>query len=100
INRNRQAEVFEEIFQHAQSCIDDYNAFVLAYGQTGFRKSSTMEGGTIETAVGMIPRAVEQVFRITEFMKTGKGWQYKMEGQFLDIYNKTIHDLLAPQTRQ
>lgn len=32
----------------------------------------------------MIPRAVEQVFRVTEFMKT-KGWQYKMEGQFLEI---------------
>jgi kinesin family protein C1 len=32
----------------------------------------------------MIPRAVEQVFRGTEQMKT-KGWEYKMEGQFLEI---------------
>ena len=32
----------------------------------------------------MIPRAVEQVFRGTEQMKM-KGWEYKMEGQFLEI---------------
>jgi kinesin family protein C1 len=62
----------------------------------------------------MIPRAVEQVFRVAEFMKT-KGWVYRMEGQFLEIvgfrypllailethvyahqYNETIHDLLLP----
>ncbi len=32
----------------------------------------------------MIPRAVEQVFRVADELKT-KGWQYKMEGQFLEI---------------
>ena len=34
--------------------------------------------------VGMIPRAVEQVFAVTEELK-GKGWIYKLEGQFLEI---------------
>ena len=38
---------------------------------------------TNETA-GMIPRAVEQVFRVAEEMKS-KGWEYGMEGQFLEI---------------
>lgn len=33
---------------------------------------------------GMIPRAVEQVFRVADELKS-KGWQYKMEGQFLEI---------------
>jgi kinesin family protein C1 len=58
----------------------------------------------------MIPRAVEQVFHGTEQMKT-KGWEYTMEGQFLEIvslrhciylhefdlfqYNETINDLLG-----
>ncbi len=37
-----------------------------------------------DSTVGMIPRAVEQVFRGTEQMKT-KGWEYKVEGQFLEI---------------
>ena len=32
----------------------------------------------------MIPRAVEQVFRVTEDLKR-KGWIYRMEGQFLEI---------------
>ena len=33
---------------------------------------------------GMIPRAVEQVFRVAEELQS-KGWEYKMEGQFLEI---------------
>jgi kinesin family protein C1 len=59
----------------------------------------------------MIPRAVEQVFRVTEELKP-KGWEYKIDGQFLEIvwvlysswvhrlpdyvqYNETINDLLG-----
>ena len=63
--------------------------------------------------VGMIPRAVEQVFHVTEELKS-KGWEYTLEGQFLEIvrfpppppllvvpslcehqYNETINDLLG-----
>ena len=43
-----------------------------------------MEGGVSESSKGMIPRAVEQVFRVAGVMKK-KGWEYKMEGQFLEI---------------
>ena len=32
----------------------------------------------------MIPRAVNQVFRAAENLGS-KGWEYKMEGQFLEI---------------
>lgn len=32
----------------------------------------------------MIPRAVEQVFRVAEDMRS-RGWEYKIEGQFLEI---------------
>lgn len=59
----------------------------------------------------MIPRAVEQVFRVSDELRA-KGWEYKMEGQFLEIvsqprivcsllladgkqYNETINDLLG-----
>ncbi|KIM38337.1 hypothetical protein M413DRAFT_30179 [Hebeloma cylindrosporum] len=89
-----QAEVFEEISQLAQSCTDGYNVCIFAYGQTGSGKSFTMEGGTSEASSGMIPRAVEQVFRVADQMKS-RGWEYKMEGQFLEIYNETINDLLG-----
>jgi kinesin family protein C1 len=32
----------------------------------------------------MIPRAVNEVFRAAEHLKF-RGWEYKMEGQFLEI---------------
>ncbi|KAG6867872.1 hypothetical protein C0993_009946 [Termitomyces sp. T159_Od127] len=89
-----QADVFEEISMLAQSCTDGYNVCIFAYGQTGSGKSFTMEGGPTEQTAGMIPRAVEQVFRVTEDMKS-KGWTYTLEGQFLEIYNETINDLLG-----
>ncbi|KAI0080229.1 kinesin-domain-containing protein [Panus rudis PR-1116 ss-1] len=89
-----QAEVFEEISQLAQSCTDGYNVCVFAYGQTGSGKSFTMEGGSNEADAGMIPRAVEQVFQVAEELKS-KGWEYKMAGQMLEIYNETINDLLG-----
>ena len=43
-----------------------------------------MEGGISESTKGMIPRAVEQVFQVAEVMGK-KGWEYKLEGQFLEI---------------
>ncbi|KAG6895261.1 hypothetical protein C0992_002327 [Termitomyces sp. T32_za158] len=89
-----QADVFEEISMLAQSCTDGYNVCIFAYGQTGSGKSYTMEGGPTEETAGMIPRAVEQVFRATEDMRS-KGWTYTLEGQFLEIYNETINDLLG-----
>jgi cytochrome b subunit of formate dehydrogenase len=33
-----------------------------------------------ESSAGMIPRAVDQVFRVAGEMKA-KGWEYKIEGQ-------------------
>ncbi|KAJ7688187.1 P-loop containing nucleoside triphosphate hydrolase protein [Mycena rosella] len=90
-----QADLFAEISQLAQSSVDGYNVCIFAYGQTGSGKSWTMEGGGTEETQGMIPRAVAQVFRVAEELKD-KGWTYTMEGQFLEIYNETITDLLAP----
>lgn len=34
----------------------------------------------------MIPRAVNEVFRVADALKS-KGWEYTMEGQFLEIVN-------------
>jgi hypothetical protein len=41
--------------------------------------------------MGMIPRAVDQVFRVAEEMKA-RGWEYKMEGQFLEIVKFLFHN--------
>jgi len=52
---------------------------IFAYGQTGSGKTYTMEGPDRSSAgdsdsVGMIPRAVSQVFE-TAAQLTDKGWQ-------------------------
>ncbi|KIO34132.1 hypothetical protein M407DRAFT_13571 [Tulasnella calospora MUT 4182] len=92
--RSSQHEVFEEISHLVQSCIDGYNICIFAYGQTGSGKSFTMEGGQTEDTRGMIPRAVRHVFQVAQQLQK-KGWSYRMEGQFLEIYNETIVDLLG-----
>ncbi|KAG5440606.1 hypothetical protein PCK2_000316 [Pneumocystis canis] len=43
---------------------------------------------------GMIPRAVHQIYD-TAHALFEKGWCYSMEGQFLEIYNEHINDLLG-----
>ncbi|KAH6594087.1 hypothetical protein BASA61_004076 [Batrachochytrium salamandrivorans] len=94
-----QAEVFEEISQLVQSALDGYNVCIFAYGQTGSGKTFTMEGpshisGPDDENIGMIPRAVEQIFQSANHL-TAKGWVYTMEAQFIEIYNETIRDLLS-----
>lgn len=90
-----QLEVFEEVSQLVQSVVDGYNVTIFAYGQTGSGKSHTMLGTSPGSpAEGMIPRAVRQIFQTGEGMRS-KGWEYTMEGQFLEIYNETINDLLG-----
>jgi kinesin family protein C1 len=37
--------------------------------------------------MGMIPRAVNEVFRAAQALNS-KGWEYKMEGQFLEIVSR------------
>jgi len=90
-----QEDVFGEISQLIQSALDGYNVCIFAYGQTGSGKTYTMEGNTADHSTqGMIPRALEQVFRTSQDLKD-KGWQYTMEASFLEIYNETIKDLLG-----
>lgn len=58
-----------------------------------------MEGvrGASEEESGMIPKTVRQIYKTAEKLKN-KNWTYEMEGQFLQIYNETIHDLLGNPT--
>ncbi|KAK3746698.1 hypothetical protein QZH41_018915 [Actinostola sp. cb2023] len=92
---SNQSEVFEEISQLVQSALDGYNVCIFAYGQTGSGKTFTMEGdhSDIEKR-GMIPRSMEHVFETSSHLKD-KGWNYKMEASFLEIYNENIRDLLG-----
>ncbi|KAF9972516.1 kinesin-like nuclear fusion protein [Actinomortierella ambigua] len=91
-----QEDVFEEISQLVQSALDGYNVCIFAYGQTGSGKTFTMEGppNGSDKEIGMIPRSVMQVYENAKRLED-KGWKYTMEGQYVEIYNETINDLLG-----
>ncbi|KAJ6651936.1 hypothetical protein lerEdw1_015917 [Lerista edwardsae] len=91
-----QEEVFEEIALLVQSALDGYHVCIFAYGQTGSGKTYTMEGPeevSPDTA-GLIPRAVQQVFRASREM-AAKGWKHHFSASFLEIYNEALRDLLV-----
>lgn len=87
--QSQNAEVFEEISQLVQSALDGYNVCIFCYGQTGSGKTYTMS-----SADGMIPRATAQIYAEATRLEE-KGWKYKMDGSFVEVYNETYNDLLG-----
>jgi kinesin family protein C1 len=86
---SQNGEVFEEISQLVQSALDGYNVCIFCYGQTGSGKTYTMSSDD-----GMIPRATAQIYEEARRLEE-KGWRYKMEGKFVEVYNETYNDLLG-----
>ena len=82
-------DVFGEISQLVQSALDGYNVCIFCYGQTGSGKTFTMSSSD-----GMIPRAVHQIYDTAKSLEE-KGWTYKMEGSFIEVYNENLNDLLG-----
>lgn len=93
---SNQSDCYEEISQLVQSALDGFNVCIFAYGQTGSGKTFTMQGPPKpdEETIGMIPRAVKQIYEVAQKLKE-YDWEYTMEGQFLEIYNDSINDLLG-----
>ncbi|PTU19627.1 hypothetical protein P175DRAFT_0309700 [Aspergillus ochraceoroseus IBT 24754] len=83
------SDVFEEISQLVQSALDGYNVCIFCYGQTGSGKTHTMS-----SLDGMIPRAVHQIYETATGLEE-KGWRYTMEGNFVEVYNENLNDLLG-----
>ncbi|KAL4263015.1 Kinesin-like protein [Pleurotus pulmonarius] len=76
---------------HVYAAMDGYNAVVFAYGQTASGKTFTLSGTNEEP--GIIPRAMRDVFG---YIKKTPEREYLLRCSYLEIYNETIVDLLAP----
>ncbi|OAX84901.1 hypothetical protein ACJ72_00723 [Emergomyces africanus] len=86
---SQNTDVFEEISQLVQSALDGYNVCIFCYGQTGSGKTYTMSSDD-----GMIPRALHQIYDTASALEE-KGWHYTMEGNFVEVYNENLNDLLG-----
>ncbi|PSR98522.1 Kinesin-like protein [Actinidia chinensis var. chinensis] len=83
--------------------LEGFNCTIFAYGQTGTGKTYTMEGeckrsksglnGELPPEVGVITRAVKQIFDTLESQNA----EYSVKVTFLELYNEEITDLLAPE---
>uniref|UniRef100_A0A1A8UUL0 Kinesin-like protein n=1 Tax=Nothobranchius furzeri TaxID=105023 RepID=A0A1A8UUL0_NOTFU len=88
-----QQQIFEEISLLVQSALDGYGVCCFAYGQTGSGETFTMEGEEFDDSRGVIPRAVQQIFRAGETLES-QGWEFSFTASFVEIYNETLRDLL------
>ncbi|XP_041442385.1 kinesin-like protein KIF21A isoform X3 [Xenopus laevis] len=101
---SRQEELYMDCTEKLiEGCFEGYNATVFAYGQTGSGKTYTMGTGfdvnISEEEQGIIPRAVQHLFRRIEEKKRAALEQglpppeFKVNAQFLELYNEEVLDL-------
>ncbi|CBY22292.1 unnamed protein product [Oikopleura dioica] len=92
-----QIQIFGEVSQLVRSSLDGYNVTIFAYGQTGSGKTFSMEGPEDvyenEEMQGIIPRSFEFLIEAVEKSKE-KGWIYKLEASYLEVYCEELNDLL------
>ncbi|KAH9909891.1 P-loop containing nucleoside triphosphate hydrolase protein [Xylariomycetidae sp. FL2044] len=87
-------DVFDEISQLVQSVMDGKKVCIFCYGQTGSGKTYTMSKRQGDDDDGIIPRTQAMIFREVERLK-GLGWEYSVEGSYLEVYQDKLYDLLA-----
>ncbi|KAM6181780.1 kinesin-like protein KIF25 [Erethizon dorsatum] len=91
-----QTAVFADVCPLLTSLLDGYNVCIMAYRQTGSGKSYTMLGPGLpsdgHSDVGLIPRAVEELFRLISENPSGSP---KVDVSIVEIYNNDVFDLLA-----
>ena len=78
---------------HVHAAMEGYNAVIFAYGQTASGKTYTLSGDSAGEEPGIIPRAMRDVFA---FIRKTEEREYLLRCSYLEIYNESIIDLLAP----
>jgi len=79
--------------------MEGYNGTIMAYGQTGsgksytiFGKKNSLDGRQIDSDMGIVPRAVKQIF---DFINTHSDKaQFQVRVAFMQIYMEQISDLI------
>lgn len=110
----RQVHIYNTcIRQLIEGCLQGYNATVLAYGQTGSGKTYTMgtgleadqQSGHLSDTIGILPRSVHHLFTGIEHLREEAVQNgrtppdFRVQAQFLELYNEEIIDLLEPANR-
>lgn len=78
---------------------DGYNVTILAYGQTGSGKTHTMGttfSGTMDDEVGVIPRAIGDIFELIASMPDH---DFEVNVSFVELYKEKLYDLLSSNPR-
>ncbi|KAI1768037.1 kinesin-domain-containing protein [Hypoxylon sp. FL1150] len=83
-------DVFDEISQLVQSVMDGKKVCIFCYGQTGSGKTFTMS----RKGDGIIPRTQNMIFGEVDRLQA-LGWEYTVEGSYLEVYQDKLYDLLA-----
>lgn len=79
------------ISQVVLAAMEGYNGTIFSYGQTGSGKTHTMTGSDEEP--GILPLAISDIF---QRISTDNEREYLLRVSYLEIYNETLKDLLAP----
>ncbi|KAI1499716.1 P-loop containing nucleoside triphosphate hydrolase protein [Biscogniauxia marginata] len=87
-------DVFDEISQLVQSVMDGKKVCIFCYGQTGSGKTYTMSKRQGDDDDGIIPRTQGMIFSEVDRLKA-LGWEYTVEGSYLEVYQDKLYDLLA-----
>nr|KYP46210.1 Centromere-associated protein E [Cajanus cajan] len=77
------------------AALDGFNGTAFAYGQTSSGKTFTMNGS--ETDLGVIPRAVRDIFATIETMSDR---EFLIRVSYMEIYNEEINDLLVVENQK
>ncbi|KAI8033613.1 chromosome-associated kinesin KIF4 [Drosophila gunungcola] len=97
-----QKDIFESCVQaKLKKFLSGYNVTILAYGQTGSGKTYTMGtafNGVLDDDVGVIPRAVHNIFLAIEEMR--EQYRFAVTCSFVELYQEQFYDLFSTQKRE
>lgn len=75
------------------AAMEGFDAVIFAYGQTASGKTFTLTGNAANP--GIIPQAVTEIF---DYIKRHPEQEFLLRASYLEIYNETLKDLLAPES--